>query len=216
MARRLSVDEFNRRVDAMMSSLPNDLLTILEQEALVAKKDVNKRIVDKGESHTGAKLPEYTPAYLQFKKDVGRYRGHVDLQLGNWSVNKRLAAVRARRVNQIDKAKYFGKGAETNLKKRISKKAARQKEKDSKAGRRTRNIAQGGTLWASIQLTTKTVEGSKARVVVAPIDNINRKKASGLAVKRGDFLSLSKEEIKRRVDSFQDKFTKLVVIKLKP
>lgn len=204
MAKKLTIEDFNNRIDLLLEQMPEAILDVMERSILVAKKDVNKRIVDTGKSATGAPLKEYTPAYLQFKKDVGRYRGFVDLQLGNYSINKRIEAVRARQKLKVKKMRLAGKKSKRKF-------ASKAELKEIKAKRRARANPQGGQLWADIQLTTKEARGTEYVVAVAPLHEINKKKAEKLSEKRGDFLALSEQEQDKLVNiSFANDFEKYV------
>lgn len=183
--RPLNINQFIREVDRAIAKLPVVMLDALESVALTAKSDIQERIVETGKSHSGSPLPPYTPAYLQFKQDVGRYRGHVDISLGNYSINKRIAAVERR--------------------KRAKKRKTRTREQidELKKVRRAKAIPAGSTLWRNINIVEKVGQGGILRVTVAPRDEQNKKKLDGLSKKRGDLLTPSRKEEKKIVDGME-------------
>lgn len=138
---------------------------------------IKNRIVETGKSFTGAPLPAYTPGYLQFKTDVGRYRGHVDLQLGNYSIAKRIQAVQARKKK----------------KKRADALTAAE-QKVLTRFRTKQKVATSSTLWNSVGIVEKIDQSFLHTVRIAPRDDINKKKAKGLERKRGNILTPSKSE----------------------
>lgn len=202
----ITIEQFNQEVDKMIGKLPEFLLNTMEECLLIAKKDINKRIVDSGIDSEGNPLKAYTERYLQFKEDVGRYRGHVDFQLGNYSVNKAIAARAKRQLKKNSEATYFKEKPLNNLKKKIKSKKIKEAAAAIKASKRAKAIPKGARLWQSIQLTSKVQQGNNYKIVIAPLDKLNKDKASGLSVKRGDILAMSKIEIERLNDRFQKQY----------
>lgn len=214
MAQPTKISDFNTAIDKLMTALPNETLDIMERVILTAKKDVNARIVNTGLAANGSPLAPYTPAYLQFKKDVGRYRDHVDLQLGNWSINKRIAAVQKRALARNKKSKQYGESGGENKKLTGLKKKIRAKQIADEAAikktRRAKAIPNAARLWESIQLTSKKNSGGELRVVVQPNDDFNKKKAAGLSKKRGDFLAINSAEQTKLQNLFSTMYEKMV------
>lgn len=199
----INIDKFISSVEKKLNDLPRKVLPILEGEVIVLKQKINSRVVERGIDGSGSKFKEYTAGYLRFKEDVGRYRGHVDISLGNYSINKRIAAVEKRKKERINKMKKAGKE---------SKQKARSKNEieELKSKRRANYSAKGATLWRSIDLVgeKKQVEG-KIVATVAPKDDLNRKKLQGL-VKHRDVLSVSSDEAKSARDNIQIEIVEVI------
>lgn len=206
----LSIKQFEAKMAKLVEKLPAKMLDTLERAALDAKASVNERIVQSGKDASGAPFKDYTPAYKRFKEDVGRYRGFVDFQLGNFSINKRIDAVAKRRLQRIANSKTKSKSEKAAAKKKL--KMSKSELKKLKAERRATYLPKGAKLWESIQLTRKEQQGELLRVVVAPTDEINRKKSEGLSKTRGDFLRLSESE-QSQMKGYIEKELSSIIIK---
>lgn len=206
----VTISQLNAQIDKLVSQLPVFLLKTMEENLLIAKKEINSRIVETGMDAKGTKLLPYTAKYLRFKKDVGRYRGHVDLQLGNYSINKAIAASARRAIKKVKKTKYFANKAKNKTRRNARIEEIKAKATERKNQKRAKAIAKTSRLWSSIQLTSKTQQGDKYSIVIAPLDELNKKKASGLAVKRGDFLALNQKEQNLLGYRFEEKYSAFI------
>lgn len=205
----MKVAELNKRIDKLIVALGEPTLDIIERVGLNMKGEIVSRIVNTGNAANGSPFPPYTPSYLQFKIDVGRYRGHVDLQLGNYSINKRIEAVEKRRKNNNQTLRQFQElGGVKQTRKRKGKTKAELNE--IKRKRRTAAIPQGSTLWRSIGVIEKNQSGGKLMVKITATDELNLKKLDKLSQKRGDVLAANIDEQLNASVKFTTEFEKLV------
>ncbi len=174
------------------------MLNVAKRTLLNRKADIQQRIQETGRDADGKPLPPYTPKYQQFKTDVGRYRGHVDLTLGNYSVNKRIAAVNKRRKKRTAVAAAFGQGSIGPL--------TGLPLAEAKAQRRAKKIPQSSQLWQNIRLIHEQASATRVEVKVGPADDINKKKAEKLSIKRGNFLRLNTSEKETTLNDIQTGF----------
>lgn len=186
----ISINEFNKKIDRLVATLPGKLLDAIEIAGLDAKADINNRIVETGRNYKGEPLPPYTPGYLQFKQDVGRYTGHVDLSLGNYSINKRIDAVQRRK------------------KQRGQKTLSSEQRQSVTSKRRAKNIPEGGTFWLNVNVIEKKNANNILRVTIGPRDDQNKKKLEGLSKKRPGILQPSNQESQKIVDKVGSAFQK--------
>lgn len=182
----MTIPEFNRILERKITGLPTALLDIGKRQMIDAKAAIEARIKDTGINADGQPFPPYTPAYQQYKEDVGRYRGHVDLTLGTVSVNKRIAAVEKRNKRRNKVRQAFGHQGRTSL--------TAAEVKQLRKIRRVKAIPQGPELWANINIKHEEATPTEVKVTVAPLDDFNVIKSDNLAKKRGNFLRLNADE----------------------
>lgn len=202
----MTIKTFVNRLTQATEQLVPAMLDIGKTVMLNRKADIQQRIQESGLDADGKPLPPYTREYQQFKTDVGRYRGHVDLTLGNYSVNKRITAVnkRARRRKQI--AAAFGQGSVGPL--------TGLPLAEAKAQRRGKKIPKGSQLWQSIHLTHEEATGTRIEVKIGATDDINKKKAEGIAIRRGNFLRMSQDEVQHSLTDIDEGFVDYIQNKI--
>ncbi len=214
----MKATDFNKKVDQLIAAVSGDeLLDIVERVGLNTKAEINKRIINTGTSADGSQLKPYSAPYLQFKQDVGRFRGHVDYSLGNYSINKRIEAVENRKKTKNATLRQFQElGGVKQSKKFKGKSKADLAE--LKAKRRAKALPQGPTLWNSIGVVEKKGDNGKLIVSIAARDPLNIEKLKGLAFGngkgtwkgRGDVLAASQQEQQNANAKFTQDFGQLV------
>jgi hypothetical protein len=193
----IKIAEFNRRMDALIAKLPDKALDALEGIGADTKKRIQQRITEQGTDYNGQAFAPYTEAYLRFKQDVGLYRGFVDLNLGNYSINKRIAAIESRKRSKRTSRRKAG--LESNI-----KTLSREDVKSKQQSRRAKAIPEASRLWRNIQIIEKKKTGNILFVTVGAVDDLNKKKLQGLAKKRGDIMGVSKSELDNINKTFKD------------
>ncbi len=195
----MTIKEFNRNIERKIQDIPSELLKIGKRRMLDTKDAIEARIKDTGINADGQPFPPYTPAYEQLKRDVGRYRGHVDLTMGTFSINKRINAVEKRKKRRNKIAKAFGQMGSTPFTKVEKKLLASE--------RRQKNFPRGPELWSNINIKHESAGQDEIRVTVAPIDDFNVKKSDGLAKKRGNFLRPNQAESEILLNGINEDFS---------
>lgn len=213
----MTVKEFNNRIDKLIVALGNPTLDIVERTGLNALASIRRRIIDTGKGADQQVLKPYSPAYLQFKKDVGRYRGHVDYQLGNYSIQKRIDAVnRRKKARKIDSQTYdlFREEAGFAPLNRPKKKKKTKAEKKEAVVKKQKRVAKAipttGQLWRSIGVVEKKDNAGKLVVSIGALDKLNQDKLARLSSKRGEVLGMTVVEQKEAADKFEKEFGDLV------
>lgn len=185
----MTPEEYLKKMQSFMQSLPNEMAKIVLSEAMTLKSKVQRRIQETGTAWNGAPLKPYSKGYAAFKKALGRYKGHVDFTLGQWSVT-------ALQKSRNKKAKSSGKS----------------KPKPTKMIPKN-----GPQLWSSVRVfqPISQIEGGGGqniivRVTVPPDDSGNMEKAMNIEKKWGNFLRLSGKEQKEASDNIKNKIAELI------
>lgn len=210
-------DDFDSKMSALVEALASPTLDIIERIGFNVLKDIRLRIINEGIGADGNKLKPYSAKYLQFKTDVGRYKGVVDYQLGNYSINNRVKAVEERRQQRNETLRQFQElGGVKQSKKR---KGLTDKQIKAEANkRRGKAIKNGSELWRNIMLIEKKGEGAILVVSFGAIDPENKKKLLGLSYGngkgswsgRGDVLGVTAKEQSDAVAKFNKEFGELI------
>lgn len=198
----MTIQEFTRGIDKKINALPVELLNISKRRMIETKEAIESRIKTSGMNADGQPFPPYTPAYQQFKTDVGRFAGHVDLTLGTVSINKRIAAVEKRKKRRNKIAKAVGQKGHAAL--------TKDEIKALRNERRGKNIPSIPELWSNINIKHEEVSPFLVAITVAPLDEGNVKKSEGLAKKRGNFLRPNAEEAQTLVNNINEDFAKFL------
>lgn len=198
----MTIAQFNQAIERRVNNMPQELLDISKRRMMDAKRDIERRIKTSGINADGQPFPPYTPAYQQFKTDVGLFRGHVDLTLGTPSINKRISAVEKRKKRRNKIAKAFKQKGRATL--------SADEIKALKKARRAKQIPRGPELWSNINIKHEEASPFLVSVTVAPLDETNVKKSEGLAKKRGNFLKPNPEEAAALINGINEDFIELL------
>lgn len=188
----MTITQFNKILEKKIEALPDFLLRSAKRNMIHAKESIEARIKGTGINADGQPFPPYTPEYQQLKEDVGRYSGHVDLTMGDYSIRKRIVAIekRNKRRNKVRQASStFKPGTEGRTSLTGPEiKALTEIRSKNRIGRLQPE------LWSSINIKHEEASPAEVKVVVAPMDDFNVKKSEKLSEKRGNFLRLNPSE----------------------
>ena len=199
----MDIKDFNKRIDGLLKSSVQAIRFAAARVAVSMTSEIKDRIITTGTDSKGKKFVDYSSEYKRFKQDVGRYRGFVDFQLGNYSINKRVQAVEARKRAKAKEMKKKGRISKAKILKKDERKALIKQ-------RRAKAIPSSSTLMSDIQITEKKFIGNVYSIRIAPKSDLNVKKAERIAKKWGNIIAPSQQEMDRAQERASELFAAAV------